>query len=147
MNILFLTGTFLLGAITTFVSFKLWVRKHIREKYISKETIKKTLKKNPPKRGLLDSTFTYTDPSKDTSKDVKVNLDIEFEVIEETDTKVKIKVVDVDCNNMGYMKPHHMENYEKAFSRWYNKSDKNLHFFKPNKQQIRKRKIEELLNE
>jgi len=133
--------SFLLGSVITFFIFKNWLKNHMK-KYVDKTTIKSKLKKKKTKRGLLDESFDWIG---DDNKKTTVNLDVEFSVKEETDTMFKLNVVDINSNNLCYTKSYHIESYKKAFNKWYDKTDKRIKWFKEDKREIRRRKLEELL--
>ena len=144
MEIIFMVVSFVIGSLITFGGVWYYIMRQ-KEKYILKDTIRKSLKKKSKKEGLLKQKFTFSDPGGDATKDIKVDLTIEFVVSRETDDKVKISVVECVVNHMSYSKDHHIDMYKKAFSRWYDKNDKDIEWLKEDKHEIRKRKLKELL--
>ena len=142
MENLLIVLSFIVGAGTIFGIFNFL----IKPKYVSKETLRNNLKKSIRKRGLLILDFTWSgNPNGYVTDDTVVALQMEFEVVDETDELVKIVLTDITGNDGAFLDDYHMKSYKKTFEKWYNNDDKNITWIKENKKEVRKRKLEELL--
>jgi hypothetical protein len=117
---------------------------YIKNKYVTRKTIRDGFRTKPVKRGLLTKTLNWTDIS---NKSTKSKTKMEFEVVEENSKMVKIQIKFIKTDSTETSSDDSIKKILAVYSdSWYDKNDPDIIWFEDDLMEIRNKRLKNILS-